>query len=153
MPATLIILAVLSLALLPLLRFMPSKQTRLTASLRERAAVSGLFVEFRQIPGHELRRKQAGVDSKQVIYYGKRLPASRGEPRSAVHWLREAEDWVSPGGYRAPPAALAALNVPVLAAGVDENSCGVYWVEGQSLDEVDLIAQCLEAWAEQLLGR
>ena len=46
-----LILFVIALALAPLWHFLPSKGQRKAARMREHAAVQGLFVEFRELPG------------------------------------------------------------------------------------------------------
>jgi len=47
----LLIIFVIALALAPLSHFVPSKRQRKVVCLREYAAVHGLFVEFRTLPG------------------------------------------------------------------------------------------------------
>lgn len=149
--ATLIILAILAIAITPLLKFMPTKLQRKISQMREYAATHGLFVEFRDIPGHAAVRRQAGVRPGSVIYYGKRLPASRAEPRSAIKWVRAEDDWHAVGKWRAIPAELGSLPASVLAASVDESSCGVYWSEAGELEDVAQICAAVEAWSERLI--
>ena len=76
----LIILVVVALALAPLTNFIPSQRQRHVARLREYAAVHGLFVEFRDMPGSEVSRLGERQRPQQLIYYGKRLPPSRKDP-------------------------------------------------------------------------
>lgn len=151
MLATFIILAALALAISPLLKFMPSKRQRKISNMREYAATHGLFVEFRDIPGHAAVRRQAGVEPGSVIYYGKRLPASRKEDRVAINWVRSENDWHAVGKWQAVPCMLEALPAPVLAASVDESSCGVYWSEAGELEDVGLICTAVEAWSTELI--
>lgn len=146
----LIILFVVAVALVPLVQFAPSKRQRELAALRELAAVNGLFVEFREIPGRPEFRKHAGSDVGTIIYYGKRLPPGQREPRKPSHWVTHDGRWQAVGNWQALPEPVASLSMPLLAASVDDESCGVYWVERDSTDEVEEICQALTAWSEQL---
>ncbi len=49
----LLIIFVIAVALAPLSHFVPSKRQRQIARMREYAAVHGLFVEFRGVPGRD----------------------------------------------------------------------------------------------------
>lgn len=151
MLATLIILVALAMVIGPLMQLLPSKQQRLTAQLREYAAINGLFVEFRNTPGHAEVLRQNGIETSAVIYYGKRLPAARGEERSAVNWTRDGKDWHAVGKYHAAPVQLGELPDAVVAASVDDSSCGVYWVESREQADVEQIRQALEAWSSDLI--
>lgn len=151
MTAALIILLVVAVALVPLVQFVPSQRQRSIANLREHAAVNGLFVEFRDVPGRPEFRKQAGVTPGTVIYYGKRLPASTQEARPSVQWARHATQWHSVGERRAVPACFEGLPECILAAGYDEASCGVYWVESDSEADVEAICAVLARWSEHLI--
>ena len=142
----LLILFIIAVALAPLSHFLPSKRQRQQARMRETAAVSGLFVEFRSLPGSASGRQPAGADSGRVIYYGKRLPASlRERPRRAA-WIRDGDTWRALEAGSQPPAILRDLPASVPAASVDEGSCGVYWQEDGGEDEVKVIVGVLEAW-------
>ncbi len=145
----LIILLVVALAAAPLLHFAPSRQQRRLARLREHAALSGLFVEFRKLPG-DLAARHPGANGK-TIYYGYRLPPPKhGESRSGA-WSSAAGSWRALGKETAAvapvPAGLADLPASVLAASVDDVSCGVYWLEAGEEQEIDTIASVLKAWA------
>ena len=153
----LLIVFVVAIALAPLSHFMPSKRQRQIAKLREYAAVHGLFVEFRSRPGRfrpgsdigrDKSRDRAGHDT---IYYGKRLPPSkqkRGQ-QSGV-WLREPGGWVSLERRLPVPAPLQDLPAEILAASVDEGSCGIYWRESGGVELVAQITRTLELWSEEL---
>ena len=142
----LLILFIIAVALAPLSHFMPSKRQRQQARMRETAAVNGLFVEFRTLPGSTSGRQPAAADSGRVIYYGKRLPSSlRERPRRAA-WIRDETGWRGLEAGRRTPAILQALPVSVPAASVDEGSCGVYWQEDGGEEEVKEIVRALEAW-------
>jgi hypothetical protein len=144
----LLILFIVAVALAPLSHFMPSKRQRKTARLREYAAVHGLFVEFRSLPGASGgQRDAAGQDT---IYYGRRLPASRQKGASTQAWLRDGEAWRPLERSYGIPAVLGQMPLQVLAASADENSCGAYWRESGEVDEVQQICQALEAWSAQL---
>jgi len=148
----LLIFFVIVVALVPLTHFMPSKRQREIARMREYAAVHGLFVEFRSVPGRASgrikSRDRAGHDT---IYYGKRLPpAKQKKPEQSQTWLLEAEGWVALGRRLAVPESLVQLPAEVLAASVDEGSCGIYWRESGGVDAVEQIRQVLETWAGQL---
>jgi hypothetical protein len=148
----LLIIFVIAIALAPLSHFAPSKRQRQIARLREYAAVHGLFTEFRSLPGSAAgrarSRDQAG---HETIYYGKRLPPSkhrRGQQGCA--WLREQGDWVSLGPRVPAPALLRELPAEILAASVDEGSCGVYWRESGGVELVAQITRILTLWSEEL---
>jgi hypothetical protein len=147
----LLILFVVAVALAPLSHFIPSKRQRQIARLREYAAVHGLFVEFRDLPGLAPggRRDPAGA---QTIYYGRRLPASRKKSAGSQAWLRDGEAWRALERSTGIPAALGELPPQVLAASADENSCGAYWRESGGVEVVEQIRQALEAWSGQLRG-
>jgi hypothetical protein len=149
----LLIILVIAAALAPLAHFVPSKRQRQIARLREFAAVHGLFVEFREIPGAGLPGvRRADDDSAapggQVIYYGRRWPPSLRERPARVAWLRLGEQWRAVTGGGPAPAALGGLPQVVLAASVDEESCGVYWREAGGEEAVAQIVRALQAWVE-----
>ena len=147
----LLILFVIAVALAPLSNFVPSKRQREIVRMREYAAVHGMFVEFRDVPGrtngrsHE--RDHAGHNT---IYYGKRLPPARKKGEKAMAWLCDSEGWLGVERRIPVPRRLADLPGQMLAAGVDENSCGVYWRESGTVEDVELIRQVLEHWAKEL---
>lgn len=145
----LLILFVVALALAPLTHFLPSKRQRQVARMREYAAVHGLFVEFRDLPA---RTPVAGREerSQQIIYYGKRLPPSRREPRERTAWLRDNEGWRSLQKRVTEPPAAARLPASIMAISIDEGSCGAYWQEAGDEAEVEQIVAALTAWQEQL---
>ncbi|TDG13757.1 hypothetical protein E2F43_09580 [Seongchinamella unica] len=147
----LLILFVVALALAPLTHFLPSKRQRLVARMREYAAVHGLFVEFRDLPS---RPAVSGREerSQQIIYYGKRLPPSRREPRQRVTWLRDDDGWRSLDKRVEPPPAADLLPASILAISVDEGSCGAYWKEAGEERDVEQIVTALEAWQQALQG-
>lgn len=144
----LLILFVIALALAPLTHFLPSKHQRKAATLRERAALRGLFVEFRELPAAELFPRM----SAPVIYYGKRLAPARGKtPLGAFAWVSLEQGWQSVGARHVPPAGLDHFDADLLlAVSVDEFSCGVYWTESAGEDAIDEIVVFLERWSEAL---
>ncbi len=144
----LLIAVLIVLAIAPLLHFMPSEQQRKQAKLREWAALSGLFVEFRDLPGSAAALERLPATKRQVIYYGWRLPPSRGKARRNGAWRHSDEGWQSVGQRLAAPEALALLGPEILGASIDEGSCGVYWREQGDTDTVDSIKAALEAWAD-----
>ena len=146
----LLILFIIAMALAPLSHFVPSKRQRRQARMRETAAVNGLFVEFRSLPGSTSGRQPPGADSGRVIYYGKRLPASvRQRPRRAA-WIRDGNGWRPLESSGQPPVILQDLPASVSAASADEGSCGVYWQEDGGEEEVKAIVAALEAWLASL---
>jgi hypothetical protein len=147
----LLIAFVIAVALAPLSHFVPSKKQREIARMREYAAVHGMFVEFRRVPGRDSSAPAGrGRASQDTIYYGKRLPPAKAKREAALIWLLETDGWVGLERRHAVPAALLSLAVPVLAASVDEGSCGIYWRESGGVEAVELIRQVLESWAGQL---
>jgi hypothetical protein len=148
----LLIIFIIALALAPLSHFVPSKRQRKVARLREYAAVHGLFVEFRTLPGAKSGRQPPAVAAgRDIIYYGRRLRPRRGEPVSPASWIVGQEGWHSLDRRAPVPDLLQQLPAGILAAGVTEASCGIYWQESGSEDDVERIRQVLEAWAGQLL--
>ena len=147
----LIIILVVALALAPLSHFVPSKRQRAVARMRESAALKGLFVEFRQLPGQSRSSGAGSVSSTEgVIYYGKRLPPARGSAFPRGSWIRSEDVWRSTRGGDTPPDILTQFPVSVLAASVDEGSCGIYWRESGGPEELVRIISVIEAWASSL---
>jgi hypothetical protein len=147
----LFILFVIAVALAPLAHFQPSKRQRQIARLREYAAVHGMFVEFRSVPGRDSGRLNTRDSAgHEIIYYGKRLPAARGHCSLAGAWLRQGSEWAGLQRTLAAPAGLAQLPAQVLAASVDQSSCGVYWQESGAVEDVEQIRQVLEHWAGEI---
>ena len=143
----LLIVFVVALALAPLTHFLPSKRQRDIARMREFAAVHGLFVEFRNLPatGGE------PVSIRDVIYYGKRLPNRRASPIETAAWWRSSQGWHSAGCRSPVPAPVQDLSPDIIAASVDQSSCGVYWTESSGVAGVEHIRQILERWCEALI--
>ena len=146
----LLIAVILAVALAPLLHFVPSKRQREQADFREKAAVAGLFVEFRDLPWSHRERAAPGHRPEQTIYYGKRLPASRTEARAQCAWRRVGDTWEGVELRNTPPELLTELPPGVLAASVDEGSCGVYWREQGDLESVTCIIEVLHRWQDKL---
>lgn len=135
---------VIMLALTPLLHFVPSRRQRSQVRIREYAAVNGLFVEFRDPPGGD---RLPAEQRRDLIYYGLRLPPGRA-PRGRCQWLRDGEGWRSQGARVPAPAPLSDLPEEVVAAAIDEVSCGVYWQETGGEERVEQIERVLREWAK-----
>jgi len=149
----LLIIFIIALALAPLSHFVPSKRQRRIAHLREFAAIHGLFVEFRSLPGEgKSARRSGAAPGGDIIYYGRRLPPRRGAPVERGSWICDAEGWRGLDRRAAVPASLLQLPGAILAASVEEASCGIYWQESGSEEDVEQIRQVLEAWSGPLLG-
>jgi hypothetical protein len=147
----LIIILAVALAIAPLSHFVPSKRQRAVARMRESAALKGLFVEFRRLPGQPGSHASGSARATEgVIYYGKRLPPARGPTLPRGSWVRSEEAWRSTRGGDTPPDILADFPVSVLAASVDEGSCGIYWRESGGPEELARIISIIEAWATSL---
>ena len=143
----LLVIFVIALALAPLVQFLPSKRQRKIANMRESAALHGLFVEFRDSPGSQFLPKRP----EGVIYYGKRFPTSRSRPVQAGSWILLEDGWRKVSGARQIPRLLEDLPVEILAASVDEFSCGVYWTETAEEGAVEQIKQVLGQWSDELM--
>ena len=117
--------------------------------MREYAAVNGMFVEFRELPGADRLAGRRG-QSAQIIYYGKRLRPRRGEPPKRASFAPDSEGWRSLGRRCEVPLELTELPEEILAAGVDGGSCGVYWQERGGEEQVERIRGVLERWSEAL---
>ena len=146
----LIIFGVVAVALAPLTHFMPTKRQRAVASMREYAAVNGLFVEFRKFPGGDERPWPAERPSGDVIYYGKRLPAKGRRDSVSANWRRDKQGWCSVGNYAAVPEYLEELGPEILGASRDDSSCGVYWVESGGESGVEQIRGALQRWSDEI---
>ena len=144
----LIILLVIALAIAPLTHFIPTKQQRKVARMREYAAIKGLFVEFRGIPARS--SSHATTRSGDTIYYGNRVKATGLGPEKRVAWLREGADWVGLVRRDPVPHELTALPASVSAASADPISCGVYWQEVGEEEDIDQICRSLEKLAASL---
>tara|TARA_R110002110_G_scaffold66978_1_gene183113 strand:+ start:211951 stop:212403 length:453 start_codon:yes stop_codon:yes gene_type:complete len=147
----LLIAFVVALALAPLSHFVPSKRQRAVAGMREYAAVHGLYVEFRNLPGQKSTPGPA-VHKGDIIYYGKRLPTRVRTPVQPCSWLFRAGEWRSLNTRIAAPVAFTDLPPQVLGASVDEVSCGVYWDESGGQDAVEQITRALDVWSRELVG-
>ena len=143
----LFIIFVIAVALAPLAHFLPSKRTREVARMREYAAVHGLFVEFRDLPA----ANGSPVAVRDVIYYGKRLPNIRANPVESAAWVRTEVGWRSVGRRLPVPSSVQELSPEIVAASVDQSSCGVYWTESSGEAGAEHIRQILEHWCEALI--
>lgn len=146
----LLIALVIGLALAPLMHFVPSKRQRQLAGLREFAAVHGLFVEFRRLPGSTGESPAAIAPVGNIIYYGKRLRQTRREPLQPGGWIRHEDGWRSLKRRLPLPGSLDSLPEGVVAASVDNGSCGVYWDEAAGREGAEQILRALEEWAVSL---
>ena len=88
----LLIAFIILVALAPLTHFLPSKRQRRQAAMREAAALGGLFVEFRSLPGAAGGR--APQAQQDVIYYGRRLAPSKGRGSRRGAWLQRDGEWL-----------------------------------------------------------
>lgn len=148
----LLIIFIIALALAPLSHFVPSKRQRKVARMREYAAVHGMFVEFRRVPGADRPGGQAVAGpGGDTIYYGKRLPPRRGDPVQGGNWVFHETGWRSLDRRDPVPSPLLQLPAGILAASAAEGSCGIYWQESGTEQDVEQVRQALEAWAELLL--
>ena len=145
----LLIAGAVLMVLAPLSNFFPSKRQRRQASLRQAAAQAGLFVEFRGLPGGEL---PADPGAGEVIYYGLRLAAAQGRRQRRQAWLCRGGQWLPLPAAGAPPDLLRAAPEGVLAASVDEGSCGLYWQEQGDAAMVQAMGLLLRQWREALVG-
>ncbi|MEZ5502600.1 MAG: hypothetical protein R3E50_08015 [Halioglobus sp.] len=141
-----LILFVVALALAPLVQFLPSKRQRKLARMREYAALHGLFVEFRDAP----EAPGGPAPPRDAIYYGKRLPTRRAAPVETAAWVHARQGWRCVAGGRSVPEQLQQLPGDILAASVDQSSCGVYWTEASGEEVVEQIQQVLERWSDAL---
>lgn len=145
------IAVVVMLAAAPLLHFLPTSAQRRQAVLREEAALGGLFVEFRDLPGYGPRLERMSRSERQVVYYGARLPAARTAGRRRQSWWRVEDAWRGGPQRLLPlPAPLEDLPSSVLAASVDNNSCGIYWRETGDTGDVGRIIRCVTVWRSDL---
>ena len=149
----LLILAIVALAIAPLLHFVPSQRQRRITAMREQAALGGLFVEFRSLPvvGNSDQLPQPPKGS--VIYYGRRLPPPKGRAERRGSWLRRGDHWQGDQPGSELPEVLSEIPDYVLAASLEDGSCGVYWQEQGDVQEVDEIIALVKAWAGAIIER
>lgn len=146
----LLIAGAVLMVLAPLSNFFPSKRQRREANLRQTAAQAGLFVEFRDLPGN---RAPADPDAGQVIYYGLRLAPSQARGRRRQAWWRRDGHWEPLPAAGPAPEALERCPEGVLAASIDEGSCGLYWQERGDAAMVQAMGQLLAQWRDSLARR
>lgn len=148
----LLIVLVIAVALAPLSHFVPSKRQRKVAGMREYAAVHGLFVEFRSLPGAPAKGEVSAVSVPrgEIIYYGKRMPPKRRKGSERCSWVVDEQGWRGLDRRDTPPDILPELPATVLAASIDEGSCGIYWQEVGEKADVEQIVRLLEAWSSDL---
>ena len=116
--------------------------------MREAAALSGLYVEYRELPG---KRLDNDYRTGELIYYGKRLPSRLAGAVHPHYWIREADGEWRGENWRLPlPVCLDSLPAGIVAVGIDRVSCGVYWVESDSLEDVEQICLSVQNWCESL---
>jgi hypothetical protein len=144
------VLLVMLLALAPLWHFAPTKRQRLQARLRECAALNGLFVELRDLPLPPARLERMPAAERQVVYYGCRLRASGAVPTRRTAWYRVGDDWSCRDGRIDPPAFVEEIPDSVLAVDLGPASCGLYWREEGTEDDVVSLARRLVAWRDRL---
>jgi hypothetical protein len=146
----LLIILIVALAIAPLLHFLPSKNQRKVARLREMAALNGLFVEFRELPGRLGPSGGSERVSQHVIYYGKRLPNSLANKVASAAWVLNVDGWRSVASRVPAPTRLEGLGVDILALSIDGLSCGIYWTESEGEEAIGDIKQFLEGWIADL---
>lgn len=113
--------------------------------------MEGLFVEFRDLPLPAPRLERLAATERQVLYYGMRLPHSRGDARPRHTWARDGLEWLSIPPRTAPPEIVEKLPDFVLAAAVDEASCGLFWREDGDENRVRELAAILGQWRQQIV--
>ena len=145
-----IVLLVVLLALAPLWHFAPTRRQRLQARLRECAAVNGLFVELRDLPLPPARVARMPAAERQVVYYGCRLRGSGKLPTRRTAWYRAGEDWSCRDGRQAPPEFAQEIPDSVLAVDLGPASCGLYWREEGTEEDVIRLARGLADWRDRL---
>ena len=143
----LIVVLVIAVALAPLVQLLPSARQRKTAALRECAALQGLFVEFRAMPGSHLSVKAP----PGVIYYGRRFPIRRANAVDKGAWLLLHDGWHTVAGSKPITKLILDFPIEILAASVDESSCGIFWTESAEEGAVEQIKEYLERWIEELM--
>ncbi|MFK7831156.1 MAG: hypothetical protein AB8B57_15390 [Congregibacter sp.] len=148
-----LILGVVVLAAAPLWHFAPSKRQRHQAKLRETAALSGLFVEFRDWPLPPARLERLHTAERQLLYYGCRLPHLRGEVLNTVSWYRDADGWASLPPRQALPELVEQLPDSVLALGLSHSSCGLFWQERGDAEQVAEFARLLGLWRDSIVDQ
>lgn len=147
----LLIIFIIALALAPLAHFVPSKHQRRIAKLREFAAISGMFVEYRPLPEGALSAAEAAPFQRgKTIYYGVRIPATARGVRENKAWVLGTEGWRSLPRGGDVPAEFQSLSPRVFAASMDQESCGIYWNEQGDENEISIINQLVSELMERV---
>lgn len=146
-----IILGVLVVALAPLWHFKPTKRQKHQAAMREAAALSGLFVEMRDLPLPAAQLERLAASERQVLYYGCRLTSSLHALDGKQSWWRRNADWESNPRRVEAPEILSRLPQSVLAIACSNDSCGFYWREEGSVEEVRELAGILFDWRDSFV--
>ncbi len=149
----LFIALVVLVALAPLTHFIPTKAQRRINALRDLARAQGYQVEFRKLPGHDpdFRPSPPGL-----IFYGRRRrqPDSRRRPGGRHQYLRQGQEWLRrEGGFSAMDTRIEALPEAILAAEIDAERVGVYWLEEGDAATLEQIAVALAGMEQALEER
>jgi hypothetical protein len=141
----LLIALVVMVALSPLITMMPTRRQRQLADLRQRAAVCGLNVQLRALPG-------APEGSELLPYYGRlRQRGDRPAPANAVYSRKsvgESEVWQCSCGdiSRHQNQLLAALPPGVSHVCETSQGVGLFWDERGEEADVDRIDEVLQGF-------
>lgn len=116
--------------------------------MREAAALAGLFVEFRDLPGGAA----LPAAERQVLFYGARLPAVRHR-RKTLSWLWREGNWQGLGEARGTAGILPPTPpAEVLAASLDDAACGFYWREEGGPERAGEVISAVLAWRLTVSG-
>jgi hypothetical protein len=135
----LLIAIVVVAALSPLISAMPSRRQRLIADLRQAAAVTGLFVRFRQSP---LERD----DAPPRVFYGRRRTREDAKVSGEILYRCDEGSWTAVKGQwpKALLDSLQALPGGVSLACEDLQGVGVFWNEEGQKEDVSSIDSVLK---------
>ena len=135
----LLIAIVIVAALSPLISAMPSRRQRLIADLRQAAAVTGLFVRFRQSP---LERD----DAPPRVFYGRRRTREDAKVSGEIIYRCDEGCWTAVKGQWSQTLldSLQALPHGVSLACEDLQGVGVFWDEEGQKEDVSSIDSVLK---------
>jgi hypothetical protein len=140
-----LIILIVMVALSPLVKAMPTRRQRRIADLRQAAAISGLFVQYRQSPLEP-------ADAPPRLFYGRHRRREDARIGGGVSYRHDAAGWMSVKGEWPPVKMnlLERLPTGVSLASEDLLEAGVFWDEQGQTEDVESIHWVLN---EMLAGK
>ena len=144
----LIILIVVVLAISPIFQFLPSPRQKLIVRLRETAFKNGLYVECCKDAELELVKESEFFDGRELMFYGLRRSGGKTPLVDSMSWVRDRNGWCGDSISIDLSETLEKLPRNVIAVKIDSTTCGVFWTENGSENDVCDIANLLRVFKE-----